>query len=789
MSIIKNGFFAYSSYPSSSGEFIERALSHIRKNNGLVFLESWRNLQISGKLIITEILKKIEKCDFFCADLTGVNDNVLFEIGFAIGKKKPIWLINDTTNISSFNKYKELQLLLPIGYSSYTSSDDIIRQFDSEKVYESNSDVIESIFSTVEQKQTDKILFYLKSQHSTDYNKLIIQKIEDYKFTYSIDDPYEGNVQPLSWYIEHLLSTPSALVEFSSTNKFGYEIHNAKCALVAGLALGVGVKVQMVAEEYYDTPMDYKELLKKFHNLETCKKIIESFLTEVRNELPKFYQQNIKTEISVKARSYLQKLKFGDFIAEHEADDLYDYYVNTVHEQNLIKNEHNIVVGRKGTGKTATLYYLNAKLSKNVKNEVCLIKPIDFEIDGIISILLNLKDEFERGYIIESIWKFLIYTEIMNSIFPSISEKPLYALDKNDEEIIAFVEENRRIVLTDFSTRLEQELSKLSSLKDSFSQADFRLKTAEVLHEGIIKKMKELIINHLSKKHSLVVLIDNLDKSWSKNADMEMVGKFIYGLLNVIGRISKDLKGKPSNPHPFNFCLVIFLRSDIYMNIIQYASEPDKIQITKLVWEDPEIFLRLINERIDILNDKSKITHSLFWDELIVDMVDNESVKDFIFKSIIPRPRDIIFFFTTAKNIAVSRGHTQILASDVKKALQEYSSWVFKTIVVENEVSYAQMEAFLYVLIGENGTLSRDQLVAFMNSASIDISSEQKIDAFLDRLVELSLLGREIRNDEFAFVYDFETDKKIKILASKLGTKRFKIHKAFAPYLEVSDNG
>jgi len=60
-------------------------------------------------------------------------------------------------------------------------------------------------------------------------------------------------------------------------------------------------------------------------------------------------------------------------------------------------------------------------------------------------------------------------------------------------------------------------------------------------------------------------------------------------------------------------------------------------------------------------------------------------------------------------------------------------------------------------------------------------------DRFIDRLCNLSFIGREIRNLEFEYEYDFENDEKIKILFNKLGTKRYKIHNAFIPFLETKD--
>ena len=91
MSSIKTGFFAYSGQPKSAGESIEEAIKNIN-NSGIAFLESWKSYRINGNFIINAIIRAIDKADYFCADLTGFSDNVIFEIGYAIAKNKPIFL-------------------------------------------------------------------------------------------------------------------------------------------------------------------------------------------------------------------------------------------------------------------------------------------------------------------------------------------------------------------------------------------------------------------------------------------------------------------------------------------------------------------------------------------------------------------------------------------------------------------------------------------------------------------------------------------------------------------------
>ena len=76
------GFFAYPSDPTIS-EAVEHAIKDI---NGarVVNITSWRDLQIGGKSVIGQICAAIDESEVFLAELTHLNPNVLFELGYAI---------------------------------------------------------------------------------------------------------------------------------------------------------------------------------------------------------------------------------------------------------------------------------------------------------------------------------------------------------------------------------------------------------------------------------------------------------------------------------------------------------------------------------------------------------------------------------------------------------------------------------------------------------------------------------------------------------------------------------
>ena len=132
---MKKGFFAYSSQPKFCEDAIENAITEIN-GGGVAKISSWKQLHVNGRFIINEVLEAIHSADFFCADLTGINDNVIFEIGYAIGINKPVWLNFDTSHIESYRRYREIDFFSTIGYSKYSNTNHIVKNFYDNKPYD-----------------------------------------------------------------------------------------------------------------------------------------------------------------------------------------------------------------------------------------------------------------------------------------------------------------------------------------------------------------------------------------------------------------------------------------------------------------------------------------------------------------------------------------------------------------------------------------------------------------------------------------------------------------------------
>jgi len=82
-------FYAFPSGPPDLVETINNAAAEITES-GLADIRPWPTMSISGGVLLRRITESIDQANVFACDLTHVNDNVLFELGYAIGKNKPV---------------------------------------------------------------------------------------------------------------------------------------------------------------------------------------------------------------------------------------------------------------------------------------------------------------------------------------------------------------------------------------------------------------------------------------------------------------------------------------------------------------------------------------------------------------------------------------------------------------------------------------------------------------------------------------------------------------------------
>ncbi len=784
MSKIPSGFFAYSSRPAALPETIKRSIGLIN-DTGMARLDGWESLHPAGKFIIDAICRDIDERDIFACDLTYLNSNVLFELGYAIAKRKRIWIILDPSQPDAQRNYSNFLLVSNVGHSRYTNAQDIAREFFNEGIAETLDDTLyKRAVEGIVSNPIRPSLLYLRCELRTDASIDLTGRLSKLSLPITIDDPDEVSNQPLSWYVQNAFSACGVIAHLLDDPRAVGRLQNAKYALVSGLAYGFDQPLLMLAEEPYETPLDYRHILRKHETAAQCVAHAEPWLEKVEEEYPKqvalFKQQRRMLRLS----SSLQQVSLGDPVAENEESDLEHYFVPTAaYNEALVPSRARIFIGRRGTGKSANLIKLAAELQEQ-RAYVCVVRPVAYELEGLLEVLRLSIPRAEQGFLVESLWKLLIYTELAKCIYTHLRQKPAhYEQSRSESAFMHFVNEHSEIILGDFSRRMDMAIQRLFRGNLPSAGPDQRAKISEILHENLIGDLRALL-GQVLENEEVYVLVDNLDKAWGRFDALPDLSRFLLGLLNVTPNITAEFQ-RGAQWRRVSLSLIVFLRSDIYAYIRSVASEPDKITYMRMGWEETRVLERVIEERfVDSVDDAPEPEE--VWEQFFEPTVKGLRTREYLVSRILPRPRDLIFWSKAALAYAINREHKKIEEADILDAEEEYSHYALQSLYAENTIIEVTVEDFFLEFLNASEIITRDLLEQFTRNAGIP---EEKLPAVIEWLCDVTFLGLEVEPDSFQFVYDESKKSRDRARARKMaaqrGVERFAINKPFHAFLGI----
>lgn len=192
-------FYAFPSDPPSLKETILEAIKVINKKQ-TVNIVPWTELNNVGKVIIEKVLSQIDASDLFLCDVSSLNPNVFFELGYAIAKKKPIWLTIDGTDKKNEILVKRFDIISNIGYKKHINSDDIVSEFFKSKPFDDLQDNLlqkyKGIIDANEQNKNNTDILYCKSPLEHTASKKLTRFIQNLNRKIIELDYLENSYQP-----------------------------------------------------------------------------------------------------------------------------------------------------------------------------------------------------------------------------------------------------------------------------------------------------------------------------------------------------------------------------------------------------------------------------------------------------------------------------------------------------------------------------------------------------------------------------------------------------------------
>jgi len=786
-SVNVTAFYAYAAKPKRVSRTISATISMINDMCVDLKIQDWKSLNVVGKLVVDEVCHAIDAADLFIGDITTLNHNVLFELGYAIAKGKPTWVTLHTGKDDEAKRQRDLNLITTIGYIGYSSkyelrdrllSTHVAGDYDS-TILSQNEGILLSANS-----YHRGALIYLNTRGQTAETKELDRAIDSIRMTLIQDDPDQGTGQSLSWYIEYVYSATAVLVHLAAQGTVA-SVSYAKYSLVAGLAYGFDKQLLILAQLPFRTPVDYRDLTFLYRNAIECVGAYRSWITKIQNIIETGERRRAAT---LSAIGDIKRINIGHYLAENEKDSLIDYFVDTdAYIEAINASDYLLFVGRKGTGKTANFFVLAQEIGSNEAKHVCQIRPAKYEFEEIFRLFTLSQSKAIQGYLLDAIWKFLVVTELALSVYNCIMERPPHIKRREFErKLIEFVDEYRDSIGADFSTRLEYALHNVCKMQVFEGTRQEKIRVSEILHDTIVGRLREYLGEILSEKLSVAILIDNLDNGWEHRDDLPELADFLLGLISVAGEIAEDFGRERLNKRQVHLSVVAFLRSDIFHYIKKRAREADKIVYSQIKWNDRELLMRVIEKRFEHSLGREATSEEI-WRTFFDSHVRGVPTDEYIMARLLPRPRDIIFLCKEALAKAKNRSHTRIEASDVVAAETAYSKYAVELLLSEVSKEYPSLtEDVIYKFLGANAILLEDEVAERLRNGGIEVAHTR---AIVDLLVDSNFFGIETEEEQFTYIYDDEervlVRSKARILREKTGKTRYHIHPAFHPVLDL----
>lgn len=774
-------FFAYPAQPASCGETMATAAAQLTSRG--IPSETWRDLQPGGRILIDSITTAIDSSGTVVAEISSMNRNVLFEAGYAMARNKRLLFAMDESLESARRLWDGIQLFSTVGRLDYHGNGlDLANLIEANLSGTSDVDPLLSGILADAQPQQPNAVFAptvpVRFQAADMLDKDLGNR-GSVKILASGDDL---GLAPLSYYASEIFRSSASIFHFMNPDRSRAGEHNARSSFLAGFAYGWDRPILMLAEYEFVSPLDYRDLL---FNYSTAAQMLGR-VDEWISALP-LNATGTRRLGRLAMKLDLPVTSFGQYVAENEDSKLDEYFIPTQEFASLINGDGSVFVGRKGTGKTATMLQAAADLARDRRNLVIKVKPTSYELADLVDLVGHFRMRGGSEYLLNNLWIFLLSTEVAVNILASadshaagIGGSPeLLALDRRLNQMGV----DRT---TGLAARLEDVLADIrESVGDPQDDAGIRNLVATALSVHAFKDLYREIHDAIAGTYQRVaVLIDNLDKAWEKGADFEVTSRFLLSLLSASGQFKKALLRGSDD---VVLTLGVFIRADIYEVMTGFAREPDKIGPLTVHWNDPYLLARVLEERYTANRRQRKAADDDMWSSIFPEEVSGLPAREYILWRILPRPRDIIYFGNAALTTAINRHHAVITQDDMAMADENYSRFAYEALVVESDAQGFDLEEVLFEFAGLNATLTEVEL------DSVLANSTERPEVTKSWLLRTSFLGIEVREGKFVHVEgEAEVEKKLRVARRSCSRSergiRFRVHPAFRHYLEIRDD-
>ncbi|MEZ5542172.1 MAG: hypothetical protein R3F42_09015 [Pseudomonadota bacterium] len=400
----------------------------------------------------------------------------------------------------------------------------------------------------------------------------------------------------------------------------------------------------------------------------------------------------------------------GDVRAEADGEMLKIAFYETPDYRTLIESaDRTVVVGRRGTGKSALASRLDTHWKKAQKTLVLNLAANEDQIIGIRPLIKLFGEEFKLVRAGSRIaWRYALLIEAAEALSRRYKYQNADGSQVLDKHLVDW--KNDRY---GFCSKLKEKLRKV--VNASVSPEERISDLARNLEIGEVEEAIQSVLD--ATNFRLYVLIDRLDEGYEP--DETGIG-LIDGLVHAVIDVNTKFQ---------NIRTLVFLRDNIFRAVSK--SDPDfsrniEGQTLRLHWDEYGLF-NLVANRLKVAFGLDQENTVRIWDSCAArDLKGREGFRTCL-RLTLYRPRDLLILLNEAFRVAGKQEREQIIGDDIEATAKGISKNRLDDLEKEYSAIFPGLSLFVSALSNKNPEMQVSEASSLFREILNQDTYDQKI--------------------------------------------------------------
>ncbi|MFI7120402.1 P-loop ATPase, Sll1717 family [Amycolatopsis sp. NPDC049868] len=391
-------------------------------------------------------------------------------------------------------------------------------------------------------------------------------------------------------------------------------------------------------------------------------------------------------------RRALEKIHLGQAFAEYDKTlRKRDVFVRTpaLNAALDVENPHCFFVGRRGTGKTTIVRYLEEAQTQVISIRPELFSPSSSTLEVDLFSDMNQKPfrsllaAFRRSLQDEALFAWMRSSSCdLNGVSPVLArENNDYSDDDFDVRTVKFIANLTRPL------RVQDDATWLTEVK-------------------VAKNIARELTGVLNEQQPWTILIDAIDDYWDGS---QQAVHYLTAMMHAALEINSQVPGVR---------VLMFLRENMFERVRIVDSEFSRLEtgVVGLDWTERqlrEMVERRVNAPLTTKLELGGKTWNAFFE-------DGEKAHEIVFGFCQGKPRDVLTYCTLALDTAQANGHSRVMLEDLESARRRFSDSRLKDLSDEYQENYTQIGLVLSSFYGLGFKFSLGGFEDFLHKLSED---------------------------------------------------------------------